>query len=480
MISLLLYLSNLPPFIFMKTLINPIELEERRNIYDSFDYFLKIFWKSFDSYTKAKHLTKWANQLQFNNNCAILSARKHLKSTIIYAYLMWLIYTRRNKNIEVLYLSFKEDLARYHIGNIKKFIQSNSMFDCRDLTTAQSEINYTWMKDEYLSKFKSIKIHPAGILSFKRGYHPDIVICDDILADPSQELNLTIIDKINRIFFEDVMSLPKEGGEIKLVGTAQHTEDLFFKLKDKKNWAWSSNPAIINETNKEVLWPEMFSYDRLIEIRDQEVGEKAFNKEYLCTPVWSEDAFFKREEILRIIDNGLKNVDGVPDNFEVIAGLDIGKVRHPSHLSIFLLSQGLYIQIYQIFMDNWDYTKQVNLINQLIKDLKIRKIYYDDTRSEFESFAEQGIIQRGIWTGVKLTQSEKFKIATNFGKIVSNGIIRLQNNQRMIRSLLSVNNNLDALETSEGHGDAFWSIALALKYRKSESPFILGIPNKRV
>lgn len=460
----------------MQIPVSKLNLKHEEKLINDFGYFIdNIFWKSFDKYTPAPHLQKWAKELQNNRNTAILSARKHLKSTIIYAYIMWLIYTTRGRNVEILYLSFKEELARYHIANIKKYIEANPEFDCSDLTNANSEIKYTWSKSDYEKIQHKITVHPAGVLSFKRGYHPDIVICDDILADPSQELNLTIIDKINRVFFEDIMSLPKEGGEIKLVGTAQHQEDLFFKLKEKKNWSWSSNQAILNEQDKLTLWPEMFTFERLMEIRDMEVGEKAFQKEYMCSPVWSEDAYFKREDIMNCVDSGLHNITLIDNPVaQVVAGLDIGKVRHPSHFTVFLHSNGLIIQIYQCFMDGWDYTKQIDHIKAIMDGLKIKRIFYDDTRSELESFLEQGVIQRGVWKGIKFTQSEKFKLAANFSKVVSKGIIKLQNNSRQIRSILSVNNNLEALETSDGHGDAFWSVALALNYRPSQDISIVG------
>ena len=460
----------------MKINLSPINTQETTKIIYDFGYFIeKVFWKSFNQYTPAKHLQKWAKQLQYNKNAALLSARKHLKSTIIYAYLMWIIYTKRQENFEILYISYKEDLARYHIANIKKFIEANPLFDCQDLTTAHSEICYSW-SDIGIEKLKhKIVIEPAGIMSFKRGRHPDMDICDDILVDPSQELNLTIIDKITRVFFEDIMSLPKEGGEIKLVGTAQHSEDLFFKLKDKKNWAWSMNMAVLDEINKVTLWPEMFSYERLMQIRDEEIGNKAFSKEYMCSPVWSEDAYFKRDEIMELVDKGLLQLKGVmSDKAMVIGGLDLGKARHPSHFTLFLHSDVLIIQIFEVFFDGWDYTKQVNFINAMIETHKIKRIYYDDTRGELEGFKEQQLINPIVWKPVKFTMNEKFKMAANFQKVVTNKSIRFIADDRMIRSILSVNNNLEALETVDGHGDAFWSIALALSYKKSGGVFAAG------
>ena len=429
---------------------------------ESFSYFLEyIFPFSFKRYVEGKHLLIWAERLQNNKKTATLSARKHGKSTVMYAYIMWKIF-RMTESEDWRYMSYNGPLSAYHTKNIKKLINHNIFFEkIKDIKLAESMIGYTWNSKDIFT------MEPTSITSFNRGWHGKGLICDDILNDPTNELNMATIETINKAFFEEVLSLPNEGGELHLVGTAQHVEDLFFQIKTKaSSFDWASYPAIINEEEKTSLWPEMFPYSRLDQIRRDEIGVKAFAKEYMCSPVWSENAYFKREDIINIIDNGLKNLEWIENKqATVIAGLDIGKVRHPSHFTVFLHAGGLIVQIYQIFMDGWDYVKQVEHINSLIDRLKIKRIYYDDTRSELESFAEQGIIQRGIWMPIKFTHSEKFKLASNFGKIVSKGVLKLQNNQRAIRSILSVNNNLDAIESVDGHGDAFWSIAMALNHR---------------
>ena len=57
----------------------------------------------------------------------------------------------------------------------------------------------------------------------------------------------------------------------------------------------------MNEANNKVLWPELFTYKRLGEIR-RDIGEKAFNREYQCSPVWSEDTYFRRDELMITVD----------------------------------------------------------------------------------------------------------------------------------------------------------------------------------
>jgi len=450
----------------------------------SFKVFLNnIFFKSYENIKPTPHLDKWADLIQDNRNVAILSARRHLKSTIGYAYIMWKLFRSVQENQEILYISLKEDLARYHIRNIKKLIQLNPYFkEYRDLSSAESEIKGTWSKSDY-EKIQFIhRIEPSGMESLKRGRRATLILADDVLSDPTIMLEPVKIEKANRIFFEEIMSIPSEGGEIKVLGTAQHSQDLFFKLKENKNFAWSCNPAIINEVTHEVLWPELFPYERLIDLRNVELGERAFNKEYQCSPVWSEDAFFKRDAILNLIDNQLinqKKTESKSSKTMIVGGFDIGKHVHPSHFTVFEVNpKGLYRQIYQIFFDNWDYLKQVEFINNIAEVLMIDQIRFDNTRGELESFMESGVCHRSLWRPVPFTAKEKFSLASNFEKFVLIGQLRLQNDQRMINSILAVNNNLDSIETADGHGDAFWSIALALSCKQS-APYEVFGANKR-
>jgi len=450
---------------------NPSQLElDNYRIFikgeSSFTFFLNnIFSQSFDTWIPGKHLDEWAQTLQDNSHVALLSARLHGKSTVMYAYVMWkLLYSERD--LEVLYISYNGEMAGYHTQNIKRLIRCNPFFDeLVDLKgAAEHVLAYCWQED---ARFKrGIKrIEPAGIKAFKRGRHPDLVICDDILADPQTEMSIGDIRRINRLFFQDVMSLPKEEGELMVVGTAQHSEDLFFKLRDLGRFSWGAFPAIEDFGKKEVLWPERFTFERLIEKRDKEIGEKAFMKEYMCSPVSSEEAFFRREEIEQIVNPELGNLkwtDKVNCESTVYAGWDIGKKRHPSHIAVFKeQNDGTLAQIHSKFLDDWNYTDQVNYINTLIKNHAIQLLFYDNTQGVMDSFMEkQELDNRAI--PQKFTVNYKNRLAVEFEKRVQNQAIELLNDRRMIDQILLVNNDLRAFETREGHGDSFWSIALAV------------------
>ena len=251
-----------------------------------------------------------------------------------------------------------------------------------------------------------------------------------------------------------------------MVGTAQHVTDLFFQLKKNESFVWREYKALLNEADKKTLWPEMFPYERLVEIRDKEIGERAFNKEFQCSPVYSEDAFFKREDLQAVINPALENKPFLPEHLKgstVVAGLDIGKHVHPSHLAVFAVVQGRYVQFYGKFFDNVEYIEQVRQINEIIAGTGIDKLYYDNTRGEFEGFVEQGIIDKRVWQPVTFKTTEMYAMAAQFEKIVKDRQVELLNDERQMRSILGMSNDLSAVETVDGHADAFWSVAMSVR-----------------
>ena len=107
-------------------------------------------------------------------------------------------------------------------------------------------------------------------------------------------------------------------------------------------------------------------------------------------------------------------------------------------------------------MDGWDYTKQVDFINDTTERFGIDRGYFDNTRAELEDrFLHPN------WVPQKLTLTYKRKLAQILEHFVKNNLIELIADERQRALLVSVNNELKAPETALGHGDSFWSIALA-------------------
>ena len=116
--------------------------------------------------------------------------------------------------------------------------------------------------------------------------------------------------------------------------------DLYFDPAIQKEFHFKQCPAIIkdNEGNEVPAWPEFYTLEKL-KAKILIMGEKAFQAEMMMVPYYSADSYFKREQLRKdIVNPQLKNirlVEGLNTPNLVIAGLDIGRKKHPSAFEVF-------------------------------------------------------------------------------------------------------------------------------------------------
>lgn len=424
-------------------------------------FFYKIFqhgvYRVHQEFKGGHHLEEWGYRFQKYDKTATVSARYHSKTTTILGYLAWQMYRAKRPYTEWLFMGYTQDLAAYHLKYLKRYISALPEYfkDWRSLTPAESILHYR-------NNFTEFFCEPEGIQSFKRGRHPHGIICDDILLDPEKKLDISQLLKISKIFREQIMNMPKE--ELHVVGTPQDEQDLFSELEHLPDWDCRRYPAEVNRAKKIALWPEVWPWERLKK-KENEIRQRAYNKEFLCHPVRSEEGYFTYEEVDGIIEARYKNYGyrtKAKLNGYSYGGLDIGKKRHPSHLSVFTENRrGRLIQTASVWMDGWDYTNQLETCRQAIKNFNMQCLKYDDTRAEFEGFKERGDLPPEM-EGVTFTQKKKFEMAAMFEKGVKKKKVALLSDERQRRQILNVDNDLKSMETDEGHGDSFWSNALAI------------------
>lgn len=392
------------------------------------------------------------------------------------------------------YMSYTADLGEYHTKRMKRYIlEMPEIFEgFKSLSDAESILYYQHGNRKFICA-------PCGILSFKRGRHPTGMICDDILKDPAVKLDFSQLKKVERSYMEEIENMPRE--DLHLVGTPQDQEDLFYQLEKDPKYDCMTYTAEKDPSKKIALWEANpnFNWEQLM--KKKAANLKSYLKEFMCMPVRSTDAFVSLEQINKIISSRLKNYDfirpPVLKRRNVMGGFDIGKKTHPSHFAIFVESRRKYkviridkqtgeakesmekrlFQIHSKFLDGWDYIDQIDYIKNAIYAFKIDKMYYDNTRSEFESTDEAGNLP-GEMEGVTFTVKEKNSMAAEMDIAFTQKIVLLLNDDRQKRQILSVDCDLKAPETEEGHGDAFFSVAMAIKaWRESNSILVWGLPS---
>lgn len=362
---------------------------------------------------------------------------------------------------------FDKDFAYLPIIKIQQIKQDGVIFD---LT----------IKDEHNYIANSILVSN----SFKRGIHEKIILVDDPFQDPANLIDPVIVKKINDIFRTQIIDMPFQDGYLNVVTTPQTMEDFTYDKALMNRFKVLIQPCFITNSQGEkiALWPEHMSLEEL-EARRKERGEKVFLKEYYCQPAYSTDAFWNRGKVEAINKHELFNMTSLSSQNIVTAGWDIGKFRHPAHITIFERVDGIWLQRYTEFMDGWDYKDQVDHANDLVNRFNIDYAFFDATGREIEGFREKKILNK-IWSPIIFKTESKWRMANNMDKLRTDNCLFLIPDDRQTNQLIVVNNSLKAIETPEGHGEPFQSIGLALlaEFNLNKTPVrkTIIIPREKV
>jgi len=458
-------------------------LIEQRALHD-FPYFVTtVFAASFEHFIGGPYIDGVAQFLAVSDRTARISARDHFKSTSLYARFMYRLFQARDRHFEAHYFSYKEEMAGYHIGKIKKLITPNPFFaGLTDLKpNAETVAAWSWDREHQIS------LDPQGLLAFKRGIHPDWMAVDDPFQDPENKLEPTTVLKINDVFKKQILDMPKKDGELHVVGTPQTPQDFFFDTDVMKRFTVLIQPAMVSEAQRIALWPEHMSFEELLARRDER-GAKIFNQEYMCSPVYTEDAWLEETDVAAAVNPELSNYSalkkGLSFKGDITAGFDIGKKRHPSHLAVFETREGRSRQLCSRWMDGWDYTNgtgefdpnhppQFEYLLQAKQAFGIDRLFYDATRGEFDAIKDAGRMPKEF-EGVIFTKKQMIAWATTLSDRFTQHTVDLVDDPRQQNQLLAVNNNLQAIESPQGHGDAFWSNALGLPQKMDGPSFSFG------
>lgn len=163
-----------------------------------------------------------------------------------------------------------------------------------------------------------------GFGSSVRGAHPYWIIVDDGLKDNviySQLQRQKSIDYFHSV----IMNMLVPGGQIVVVGTPFHANDLYGDLKTKTGWFVIEYPAIFPDGR--ILWPQRWCFKDLIDKKNTQ-GNIIFSRENLCRPIVSDSSIFPldilKRSLVRMENYTLvNNRDDFPKKFsKVVTGAD--------------------------------------------------------------------------------------------------------------------------------------------------------------
>ena len=432
----------------------------------SFKEFLQNIWcYSFDhpEYFQAWHVEILADDIQecveTGMNYVAVLPRFHFKSTVLgHAFSVWRLLTAQ-RDCSVLYLSYSDGMAKYHISEINKAISRNPILN-ELLVNRSPKADFS---ARYRLNNKPVEIMHGGLFSFKRGMHVNgALIADDVLRDPENPLNTGQITKVEDHFMTESMFIPLRGTPTIVLGTPMMPGDLLAKLQEDSRFKSRVLPALDPVPGRRVLMPELYAEDWLLQ--QQKARPKSFASEFMLIPHFSTESYFDEEDILKCEDEILRSAPAtkvfsdLESGDQVFGGFDVGKKRHPSHLVLFRKRGERIEQIHQSFLDGWSYSDQIEYLNEVAENFNLSSGYIDNTRGELE---DRGLDTR--WLSKIFSRKSKNTMAGIFEKFVHSGNLRLIKDERQKQQILSVSNELKAPITPLGHGDAFFSIAMALE-----------------
>ena len=281
------------------------------------------------------HHIEWCDLVHHHNKLCVEAARDHGKSYFFSnAYLIWQLYryskpkiqqysrrpSKSNSNRGFLF-SFSLQQAVDLIEILKGTIEGND--ELRERLMPANNKDGAWASTNIVCK-NGARLTGKGFGSSVRGAHPYYIVVDDGLKDNviySQLQRQKSIDYFHSV----IMNMLVPGGQIIVVGTPFHANDLYGDLKSKKGWFVIEYPAIFPDGR--ILWPQRWNFRDLIDKKNTQ-GNIIFSRENLCRPIVSDSSIFPldilKRSLVRMENYTLvRNRDDFPMKFpKVVTGAD--------------------------------------------------------------------------------------------------------------------------------------------------------------
>ena len=485
---------NLADELLTSSISSELEEEEQKLVSEvrnmSFYDFLVNIWSH--GYEHRSHFEAWyireiAEQIQIalenNTNISLMMPRGHLKSTIMHGLAIYLLLWCRYKDTKVIYLSASQEAAKTHVMELKHALFRNDKLRVlhRHVSDADSKIYFK------LAGGHTRLLVYYGYRQIKRGMHANgALIMDDIYDDPNDPLTPTQILQDNERYDKTIKDMPNPGSSSQfLIGTPISDKDLFTILPDRETWEHLEYnvDSIRPGSNDETLAPHIKTRAQV----NQAVKENyaAAQSELFCRPYYDSNSIITREDFTKLVRKGSISHDlSLPYNKTpgeiTVLGADIGRVEDPSHFSVFSKRGNVVRQIYQRFYDQVSLVTQIQVLNNLVDVFDIDAGGIDNTNTNLQDFGVNPVLELvRFTTPLKQSLSNAFlffiRNALRFADVKdlselvegvpdnADIILEFIDDPRQKAHVTSVDKALKTPRTRDGHGDAFFSIALAFR-----------------
>ena len=336
-----------------------------------------------------QHHVIWASAMQDYARLVLMAPRDHGKSWTAMAYLMWRMW-RHNRTPEgawnrenpagmfqaVLFSDTGEQAREFFLRMQALVIANESLFE--ELLPrgggGRNAIRTVW-KGGHIRLQNRAEVSIRTFHTSTRGLHPQLIVCDDVLNEKNSATKYQR-DKTWRYFVGTVLPMPGANGQLIVLGTAQHYDDLLHRLRPtvqhRTGFEWMKFRAVNWDTGK-VLWPARHSLENLK--HEQDVDAVLFSREYQNDPRDDASSMFPYELLLPAMNAGRQHH---------LLGIGDRLVKAPGTLHVLSSDMALsgetgadYCVIYVAALElatqkrtilaavrekNWDFATQVNML----------------------------------------------------------------------------------------------------------------------
>ncbi|MFB3101058.1 MAG: hypothetical protein ACE1ZM_06405, partial [Gammaproteobacteria bacterium] len=306
------------------------------------------------------HMEMWDLCCSDSPKVAIAAPRLHAKSTAItHTYTLMMLLSREKSFC--LIVSSTESLAIEFLGDIKAELEENAALRQRFGIKAflkEKETNVVCLMNDG-HKFRiQVKGSEQKVRGLKwRGKRPDLIICDDLEGD-EQVMNPERREKFRKWFMNALVPCGSDNCWIRIVGTILHLDSMLNRLIGDNTWKHLFYEACDGDFNN-LLWPEKFSKERLLEIR---AGFEAQNnldgwaQEYLNQPIATGSTYFNKDYFFDFDRDSAGN--WIRPNLEFYAAADFAISEKEKADYTVIMVAGVdpdgYIHIVDVRRGRWD------------------------------------------------------------------------------------------------------------------------------
>ena len=260
----------------------------------------KYFFTDILGFDFSDHHQKWEKGLNEHRYYCVKASRDHGKSVFFMSYALWIAAFNPNTHIMVFSHSLEQTLEHM------RFIRNN--IETTDILKPLKPTGKPWAKS-YFEFTNGSRIMAKSVGGATRGFHPDVVVCDDILWGTTASELARAADW----FYTVLLPVLHHTGRLMMVGTPFSYNDLYAELEDKDTFRVETYPAILS--NGEPLWPGRWPLDALKQ-REMSMPAIKFAREYLCEPIHDMSSMFPmslleqaRDKDLILLDKAEEEID---------------------------------------------------------------------------------------------------------------------------------------------------------------------------